>query len=276
MINKILLTGDNLSLIDKISSTLETYSERLSVKSDILQGNQAYNLQADEVLFYIQCDDDISAQLWNEASGMESTYITSIPDQKVIQHLSNPKLMALQRHLMQEKNEGSIHLGELKNNIQYTEPHIRSRALFVFDCNAIRSSELIDDSCAYPSGLMSEDATQLFRYAGMNELNKLVVINNASAASLHLLSQFIWYYGEAASLRFPDHPYFTNTVSEYVVEVNSLDLAISFYKSKASGRWWVKVPEIQENKWKSCSYQDYLDACEDHLNPNLLEIISAV
>ena len=276
MISRIFITGDNLDFVKKIHQNLKSFNQQINIEFECAENLGAIQEKSDVTIVYINSSEKITASLQDYIDGNDISYVSANPHPSFLECALSVRCIADQRHLLELIDSESVSLGDLKNSIHVCEPHIRESSLFVFDLNAIRGSDVKNESFSYPSGLFSEDATQMFRYAGMNELNKAAVINNVTQNLLPLICQFIWYYAEAAAIRYPDHPYFENTVNEYIVNVDSLELSISFYKSKSSGRWWVKVPDIPENKWKSCSYEDYVDACNDELSPQLLNIISAV
>ena len=275
MINKVLLTGDTTEIVNKIHEHLNKYTQLPNLSFNTIGEISNLELKSYETLIYLKSKNKQNGHLQDLTKNKHIACITAIPDLTVKKNHTHTKYIATQRHLLYDNHNDSISLGDLKGNIPLSEPLIRESQVFLFDLNAIRSSELKNAAFAYPSGLFSEEATQMFRYAGMNEMNKVVIIDNCRENLALLISQFIWYYAEAAAIRFPDHPYFSNTVHEYVVNVDSLDLSISFYKSKTSGRWWVKIPDIPENKWKACSYADYQEACNDNISPDLLNVISA-
>ncbi|WP_235296832.1 arginase family protein [Portibacter marinus] len=276
MITNILLTGDNYHLVNKIHIKLSHFNQQPGIEFQIVDSTEELQINSNEVLIYIKHTEELIQGITDQIDLEIISYVTASPKKTVLDLSTQVTCIATQRHLVDEMDENFISLGSLKNNISHCEPFIRESKLFFFDLDAIRSSDVNNESFSNPSGLYSEDATQMFRYAGMNELNKTVIINNCTESQISLISQLIWYYAEAAAIRFPDHPYFTNTVNEYVVDVDSLDMSVSFYKSKSSGRWWVKIPDIPMNKWKSCSYEDYQNACKDLISPELLNIISSV
>lgn len=275
MINEVLLTGDNKSLVSDVVTLLKNYVCFENLKFSILESTDPPTLKADQAFVLLCNSNKLIKDINDKLKPQKVSYATSSPNSILISNLNNVDIIGSQRHLNStDMNSSNLNLGMIKNNVDLTEPSIRESDLFLLDLNILRSSEVQNASFSQPSGLFTEDITQMSRYAGMTEQNKYFFINNASVEYTQLLAQLIWYYAEAGSIRFPDHPYFSNTVEEYAVQVTSFDTMLSFYKSKSSGRWWVKIPNIQDNKWKSCAYDDYLLACNDDLSPELLQIIA--
>ena len=275
MISEILLYSDNQKLLSQVLKVLSSFgpikdlnfssSEKVSYST--LKANQAFICMSNHEQSIIDTLDTIEPK--------STAYATSSPDSTLLSRLKNVKVIGIQRHLKSTfSTDHNLNLGSIQNNISITEPVIRESELFILDLDVVRKSDVNNAVYSHPSGLFTEDISQMSRYAGMTEKNRYFILKNANIEALELIAQLIWYFAEAASIRFPDHPYFTNTVEEYAVQVTSFDTILSFYKSKSSGRWWVKIPDINENKWKSCSYEDYQLACDDNISPELLKIIA--
>ncbi|GLR19359.1 hypothetical protein [Portibacter lacus] len=275
MINKLFLSCDNNNILTEIQHKIDSYSSINGIEIDSAAADFSEITKENHVNFLISNDSLEIKKIIKAIGPVTTAYACSEPNTDLLDELNSFHLLGIQRHLYLASDETKhLNLGKLKNSIHNAEPFVREGNLFICDFNVLRKSEVANLAFGNPSGLYSEDISQIFRYAGMNELNKWVILTNVDPEITDLVAQCIWYYAEAASIRFPDHPYFRNTVDEYVVDISSFDTQISFYKSKVSGRWWVKIPDIKENKWKSCSYDDYKQACEDNVSSELLEIIS--
>ena len=278
MIRKINLFTENKQQFQGISNTLDQFTllEQLTYTHKSLESDDL--LASDEMNIIVNPSIDSLIEKISKIKPYNTCYVCSNVNEQIVEHSTNLRLIGIQRHLLSQKKYTAmkvLFLGDLQEGIKATEPLIRESELMIFDFNVLRRSEVGNLKISGPSGLYSEQATQLFRYAGMTEKNKTIALLNYSEELQDLLSQLIWYFAEAAHKRFPDHPYFSDTVNEYVVELDSIDKTISFFKSKASGRWWVKVPEIEENRWSACNYEDYESACKDEISNSLLEIIAS-
>ncbi len=175
-----------------------------------------------------------------------------------------------------------IRLGEVKADIQETEPVIRSADLFGMHFSSMKSSDAPGQEDPSPAGLTIEEFCQLSRYAGLsdkltsfslfgfsNEIDAKDEMTYCAAA------QAIWYFLDGYFNRKKDFPVSTNDLTEYVVESNQLEQPIIFWKSTKSGRWWMQIPGKQHKKHERhylapCSYDDYLKASQGELSDRLL------
>lgn len=277
MITELLLFGDNQTINRSVKSYLGNYSPLNTFQISIVDQVDYTALKSDQVLIIINEDLTELAKIFTQIEPYNTSYICAKPSENVMRFLKKYQLIGNQRHLYFDSNTSSnLNLGAIRMNVSICEPAIRESNLMLLDLNVLRKSEVANHAFAHPSGLFSEDVTQLCRYGGMSEQTKVFCVTNITEDLADLVAQFVWYFSEAAGQRYPDHPYFTNTVEEYAVEVTSIETMLSFYKSKSSGRWWVKIPDIKENKWRSCSYEDYQLACNDNISSDLLNIISIV
>jgi len=243
MINDLLLYGDNPILLDEMLILLNNFTPIQDLNISFVDDISDLSFQANQVLICLCENEQQTCKVLQEIEAKHAAYITSFCNNTIIKNLNDIEIIGNQRHLFQSvTSQVNLNLGTIKDNIGITEPAIRESSLFLLDLNVLRSSEVNNSSFSHPSGLFSEDVSQMCRYAGMTEKNRYFIINNVREDILELVAQLIWYFAEAASIRFPDHPYFTNTVEEYAVQITSFDIMLSFYKSKSSGRWWVKIP----------------------------------
>ncbi len=275
MINHLLLNADNSILSKLVFNSFQELSNLANIEVFNQKNESTSNYEAEIILSTGIEDACVIQQVDIEPTGV--SYLCSKPKQEIFDIQESIITLGLQRHLLAKDltlPEHSFFLNEIRNDISLTEPHLRDARLFICDLNVLRKSEVKNLDFAPPSGLFSEDLSQIFRYAGMSQSISKVVILNAREELHELLAQLIWYFAEAAANRKPDHPYFTDSVIEYAVNLDSSDLDLSFYKSKVTGRWWVKVPNVEENKWIPCNYEDYLKACSDEISPNLLQALT--
>ena len=170
-------------------------------------------------------------------------------------------------------------LGELRDNIQESEPIIRHADMITVDISCVKHADAPAHSNASPNGFYAEEICQMMRYAGMNdklsslglyELNPSLDQNGKTA---HLVAQMIWCFLDGFYSRKKDYP--TRTSSEYTrfhVFLHENKYEINFYKSNKTGRWWMEVPYPSHEKLKferhaliPCSIRDYEIACKDEI-----------
>jgi len=195
-------------------------------------------------------------------------YQTYLVDQKAID-------------LMSKLFFDTYRLGNIRENIEESEPYIRNCDMLSFDITAIRMSDAPGNAYALPNGFYGEEACQIARYAGFSD--KLTSIgfyeynpqldNRYQTAAL--ISQIIWYFIDGFYNRKNDFPHIQkDDYLKYRVSVDDNKQEIVFYKSKKSDRWWMEVPcptdlksNYQRHYLVPCSYKDYLSALKEEM-PN--------
>jgi hypothetical protein len=117
-------------------------------------------------------------------------------------------IMAYQRHNSDPSiitknttiNVNALRLGQLKSSHASMEPYIRDCSSLSFSLNAMKKAEAPIKSGSNPSGLKSEEACQISRYAGLNEqMSSFMVYDFDSEAenctqTATLIAQMIWYF----------------------------------------------------------------------------------
>jgi formiminoglutamase len=209
-------------------------------------------------------------------------------------HLFNCSMIGYQTHFtppsvlawFDKRNFEVVRLGKAKSHMEDIEPMIRDADMLSFNIAALKSMEAPAQENASPSGFFSEEACQIARYAGMSDkLTSLGIygfrhdldINNQTA---HVISQMIWYFLDGFYNRkheFPITKVF-NQLTQYIVDIKSLDYQITFWQSHKSGRWWMEVPvkirkKHERHRLVPCSYADYLQACKDDLPDRLINAV---
>lgn len=173
----------------------------------------------------------------------------------------------------------AVRLGEVRENIEETEPTIRNADFLSFDIGALRQSEAPGNGNASPNGLYGEEACQLTRYAGLS--SKLSCIGffetnpdfDQRGQTSHLVAQMIWYFLDGLANRINDYPKETKEgFIKYIVNASGHANDLIFYKSKATDLWWMELPVSLEKEKKlyrhvmvPCSYNDYLKACNNEI-----------
>jgi formiminoglutamase len=164
-------------------------------------------------------------------------------------------------------------LGEVRNNIEETEPILRSAHMMMFDMNAVRASDAPGTRLHSPNGLYAEEAVRIARYAGIsNKLSSAYFYGLDPKAkdrqSNVLMAQMAWYFLDGITGRFNDHPQPNH--SDFLIYRNRLQSTgheVVFYKSRKSNRWWMEIPHPYEKTsfFIGCSYNDYQQVSEDEM-----------
>ena len=168
----------------------------------------------------------------------------------------------------------SIRLGVAREGIQNLEPILRDSDILSIDMSSVRQSDAPGASIPTPNGFFGHEFCQITRYAGASEKLKAVGffeispsqdINNHTS---HLAAQAVWYFIEGHTLRVKENPA-EQGFKKYIVDAASPSEQMIFYKSNTTDRWWMELPVedplTERNYLISCSYEDYLMACNNEI-----------
>ena len=161
-------------------------------------------------------------------------------------------------------------LGEAKV-LENIEPAFRNADIVSIDIGAVRQSEAPANNNSSPNGFYGEEICAISRYAGLSDKVSSFGIyeynskhdNNDQTA--HLIAQMIWYFIEGVNFRVKDYPFSGRENYQKFTVLLEEDEPLLFYKSNKSGRWWMEINILSNNKYKRhalipCTYKDYTDA----------------
>lgn len=176
--------------------------------------------------------------------------------------------------LLQSLSFETYRLGEAKD-LKIVEPIMRDADIVSIDIGVVRKSEAPANGNATPNGFYGDDICAISRYAGISDKVTsfgIYEFNNRldqQGQTAHLIAQMMWYFIEGYSFRANDYPFCTKeNYLKYIVPHEEGDMV--FYKSNKSGRWWLEIHAMNDNKYKRhslipCTHQDYLDATEQKI-----------
>lgn len=164
-------------------------------------------------------------------------------------------------------------LGEAKN-LENIEPAFRDADIVSIDIGAVRQSEAPANNNASPNGFYGDEICAISRYAGISdkvssfgiyEYNSKYDNHNQTA---HLIAQMIWYFIEGVNARVKDYPFTQKDDYQKFTVLITDDDPLTFYKSHKTGRWWIEINILSDNKYKRhalipCTYQDYIAATKE-------------
>ncbi|MEH0156941.1 arginase family protein [Limibacter armeniacum] len=204
-------------------------------------------------------------------------------------HLAYQRFITDKNTLLQlsKLNADLTSIGQIRDNLQETEPVIRSANILSFDISAIRKSECQGAYHNNIFGLTPEEACQLCWYAGLNEqLTSVGFYNYAPKKDIQgdtamLLSVMVWYFVEGYSKRRPEYSFFSNFHTKYIIPIDESLQTLVFYKSKLSDKWWMEVAFTEDETPVNgqiipCSYKDYQDALEGNLPDRWIKAVGKV
>lgn len=170
--------------------------------------------------------------------------------------------------LMDKMYFDSYRLGNVSKNIALTEPIFRDADIVSVDLNALSAPFYGFE----PNGLSGKEICMLARYAGISDkVSNFGVYEydseKSNVISDALIAQLIWYFAEGVSCRWGESGELESMdVVHYQVPIDGE--VYSFYKSRLTDRWWVKITysSILNNNLPidtllPCTYQDYENAC---------------
>lgn len=193
-------------------------------------------------------------------------------------HQINPTLL----DSLEDTSSRVYRLGQLKENIKETEPILRDSHLTHLQLSVLKHSEAPAQFYPSQSGIGSEEACQLARYAGISDKLQSLAISgfdpegDKDGRTTNVIAQLIWYAVDGFMNRRKDHPDQGPSMAHYTIESEILSDDLIFIKSEKTGRWWLKNPFASDedpdiHRYFPCSYQDYLLACEGEISDNLLK-----
>lgn len=184
--------------------------------------------------------------------------------------------------MLESLNFDAYRLVEMRNDMLEMEPFLRNADLVSFDISALRSADAPADAVTSPNGLNGEEACQLSRFAGIsNKVSSfgLYEVNpyfDQNKQGIKQASQMIWYFIEGFTLRKEDdYPSENNhEFIKYLVNLESVDHEIIFWKSNYSNKWWMEIPQdsLAHPAYIPCSYKDYLLAMQDELPDKWMKV----
>ena len=161
-------------------------------------------------------------------------------------------------------------LGEAKN-LENIEPAFRNADIVSIDIGAIRQSEAPANNNASPNGFFGDEICAIARYAGISDKVSSFGIyeynskNDNHHQTAHLIAQMMWYFIEGVNFRVKDYPFSGKENYQKFTVLLDEDDPLVFYKSNKTGRWWIEINILSDNKYKRhalvpCTHQDYINA----------------
>ncbi len=238
--------------------TLEQTINLVSVDSHFDLGTMEDELNSESFLSKIVMEEPNN--LFNYSNIGYQTYLNSQEEVRLLQNLYFD----------------TYRLGEVVRNIGLVEPILRDADIVSVDIGSIRQSDAPANHNANPNGFFGDQLCSIARYAGISdkltsfgvyEYSSLLDQNNQTS---NLIAQAIWYFIEGVNYRAKDYPFSSKESYQKFSVILEDDDPINFYKSDKSGRWWMEINLITDNKYKRhalipCAYEDYLKATEQKI-----------
>jgi len=222
--------------------------------------------------------------------GKDFYYLNQLIDKREL-GLFNLSVLGFQSHfcdpavfeLFENHGYELLRLGKMKNNLMEAEPSIRDADFVSFDISAIRYADAPGTPFPSPSGIFSEEASQLTYFAGLSDkLTSLGIFGyhpdfDWKGLTAQLIAQMIWYFADGVFSRKQDLPFDQSRYTRYQVNPRSVSSDLVFWKSKKTERWWVQVSgngkEASRDRIIPCSANDYKLACQGELTDRYLSAV---
>ncbi|WP_172917647.1 formimidoylglutamase [Capnocytophaga canis] len=161
-------------------------------------------------------------------------------------------------------------LGIIVNDLPMIEPTMRDADIVSITMNVIQARD-IENTDGFVNGFSNREICAISRYAGISSNVQVYGIFDIPDTGLaaQLTGQMFWYFCEGFNFRVKELPLVNdNNYIKYIVPVD--DIQIEFFKSVATGRWWMKAGSESFSERKPhlplglipCNHKEYLDATQ--------------
>ena len=202
---------------------------------------------------------EVPSNLFNYSNIGYQTYFNSQEEIKLIQGL----------------NFDAYKLGQAKD-LEIVEPVFRDADIVSIDIGAVRQSDAPANNNVSPNGFYGEEICAISRYAGISDkvtsfgIYEYNSTYDANYQTAHLIAQMIWYFIEGVNFRAKDYPFSTKDDYQKFTVLMENDDSLIFYKSNKTGRWWIEINILSDNKYKRhalipCTYKDYTEATKQNI-----------
>lgn len=193
-------------------------------------------------------------------------------------HYSNP----LNQSIPKLDSSALMSLGKLRDDIREAEPILRNQNVLAFDARSIKASDSVGLMNQNNIGLTAEEACRLLQYAtsssnlkGMHLYGFDLGTNQNSKAGAELIAILIWY-SIIGRQKARQNQQSKKEMTNFIVELDSLDQQLHFWKNEKSEHWWVELPDLNNASGMliPCSEKEYLLAKENKMSDRLFNILA--
>lgn len=209
----------------------------------------------------------------------EGSYIDGfmkVPDVKSLYMASKAQNSSLhlgyQRHLASHTNPSSIALGEIRQDISYSQTLMRRTEALFFNIDVMKREDS-GSSHSPVTGLDIYQTCNLMRLAGMSSALKLICLNPGSAElseqTADTLALIIWYFLEGQiNKEIENMKQKENDI--FLVSTDLHEDPIKFVVGHKTGRWWYQHPSTKE--YVPCSDKDFKAISSGNLPDAILSL----
>jgi hypothetical protein len=277
--NELIATGISQSL-----SEFSNHFAQFSIEFTYLGDLNLSTISNKTILIYLGTD--ITNYFNNfqkfDSSITECKILSNKIDPDFFNLLPSTDFIGFQRHLvsqnilfkLEESSFGSKSLGLIKKNISVLEPILRSAFGLHLEIDVLKRSETNSKSCL-PTGLTSEELSQIFRFLGSSYNLRIVSLNIqeddiANENIRQIISTCIWYLFEGLAFRAFENDMTSIHFQDFVVNIKDIEDEIVFSLNTEDGKWWVKL-NSEDSSLYPCSQDDYDLASKGFLSDSVMK-----
>ncbi|MEA3317663.1 MAG: hypothetical protein U9R54_06865 [Bacteroidota bacterium] len=226
---------------------------------------------------------ELRSNLLNEILIKDNNFLFTYNNIGFQQYFVNDKtLLELSKH-----NHETCRLGDIRSDVKIVEPILRDTNSLFVSLSSIKQSESPGNIEASPNGFYGEEICQLLKYGGISDkISSLAIYGyllskDRDNQTSHLIAQMLWYFLDGFTNRkyeFPNKE--KGAYKKFIVNIDSSNKEIIFYKSENTDRWWVEIPYIASNGEKvylvPCNYSDYKKACNNEIPSIWLKVYKKI
>ncbi len=178
-------------------------------------------------------------------------------------------------------------LGHVKTNLKDVEPVLRDAQLIGLNISSVKQSEAFGQLYASPNGFYGDEICQLARYSGISDkvssfgVYDYYPLHDINSQTASLISQIVWYFLSGFIYRSFEHPIDENkNFKKFIVNLDTLEYELVFYKSEKTDKWWMEVPSFKNKSEKklliSCNYNDYNNSCNGEVPERWVKVFQKI
>lgn len=241
----------------------------------------------------ILCDEDISdftevigkrnisAAFVISGAGLSDDFVAATKKQKSISVIGLQKYLFDPQFAINLNNAGAetLRLGEIRDDITLCEPLLREAEYIFIDMTSVKSADFpLDTEEGNPNGFSSDEICGIARYAGFSCALKAVFIcgikKDMPGVCNNLAAQVVWHVINGLVSNLTERPEdiskkgkTSGNFEHKIVPIDGSDDAITFLKSRTTGRLWIEIPVVKKEKniFIPCSEADYQATCRGEI-----------
>lgn len=207
----------------------------------------------------------------------ENSYFSKILTEKPINLFDFTNLGYQSYYVAQEELDlldkmcfDAYRLGNVTSDLPSIEPAMRDADMVSVDMTSVQARD-VGSLLGYVNGFSNREICTISRYAGISSNVQVYGIFNIPSTILasELTAQMLWYFCEGYNFRIKELPLVNDeNYVRYIVPID--DIQVEFFKSNATGRWWMKPGSDKFSGHQNhlplglmpCNHKEYVEATQ--------------